>query len=79
MSGLPTQVRMATGEIVSGKEANEQWHRTREAISKFDSTAPFNKEAQKRRSIKMAKMDRNRIRHEQNKRRAGTRISWARS
>ena len=57
MSGLPTQVRMATGEIVSGKEADEQWHRTRESISKFDSTAPFNEEAQKRRSIKMATIE----------------------
>jgi len=57
MSGLPTQVRMASGKIVSGKEADDQWHKTRADISKFDATAPFNKEAQKRRSMKMASID----------------------
>ena len=40
-----------------GKEADEQWHRTRESISKFDSAAPFNDEAKERRSIKMAMID----------------------
>ena len=57
MSGLPTQVRMASGKIVSGKEADDQWHKTRADISKFDATAPFNKEPQKRRSMKMASID----------------------
>ena len=28
MSGLPTQVRMVTGKMVPGKEADEQWHKT---------------------------------------------------
>ena len=57
MSGLPTQVRMASGKVVSGNQADEQWHKTRADISKFDATAPFNKEAQKRRSMKMASID----------------------
>jgi len=48
---------MASGKIVSGKEADEQWQKTRADFSKFDVTEPFNKEAQRRRSIKMASID----------------------
>ena len=78
MSGLPTQVCMATGKIVSGKEADEQWHKTQADISKFDITAPSNKEAQRRRSTKVVSIDKeNEIRREQRNMIGTRRVLWA--
>ena len=48
MSGLPTKIRTSTGDLLSGKEADKQWHEVRASISKFDSTAPFDPKAQKK-------------------------------
>ena len=54
MSGLPTKIRTSTGDLLSGKEADKQWHEVRASISKFDSTAPFYPKAQKKRKLQMS-------------------------
>ena len=52
-SGLPAVVKTARGDILKGQAATDHWHTAREAIGKFDPTAPFDTQAHKTRTLKL--------------------------